>query len=172
MEGKNRSDRRRISLAQAPALSPDAEALTVPIDEGSFTRYYDIAMAASSMTGSQPALKDRIMPSVDETPGNVTDVVFGDNPLSRMKIAIKDQMTQENQMDKFPSVSIRLLALITLIGKGTLKRWARPRPCDPRHLYYPNAVIFAAASAPLNDDFSFKIDELERLVEELMGGTD
>ena len=64
--------------------------------------------------------------------------VFGDDPLSRMTIAIKNRMSEEKQMDKFSAVFSRMIALVQLIGGQALKRWAIPKPHDPQHLYYPD----------------------------------
>jgi hypothetical protein len=35
---------------------------------------------------------------------------------------------------------------------------------------YPDAVVFAAAVSPLNDDLTFQMDEFERRVELHLGG--
>ncbi len=165
MEKKGQADRTRRT-----ASSADEEVQRAPVDEVGFLRYYEIAMKAASMTGPVPAAADRVMPSVNETPESVSvNVIFGDNPLARMTIAIKDQLTQEDQMDKFAAVFSRILALIELIGKGSLKKWAISRSRNPQHLLYPDAVIFAAAVSPLKDDFGFEVDEFERVVKERMG---
>jgi hypothetical protein len=142
----------------------------VPVDEESFMRYYGVAMKAASMEGPPPSVKDRVMRSLNDAPGSVLDVVFGDNPLSRMAIALKKKMSEEQRMDKFPAVSTRILALIQLIGSGSLTQWAVSIPRDPGHLYYPDAVVLAAAVSPLKDDLTFQMDEFERLVELRLGG--
>jgi hypothetical protein len=72
-------------------------------------------------------------------------------------------------MDRFLAVSTRILALIRLIGSGSLKQWAISMPRDCGHLYYPDAVVFAAAVSPLNDDFTFPMKEFGRLVELRLG---
>jgi hypothetical protein len=133
-------------------------------------RYYQVGMKAASMEGPAPSAKDRLMQTLDNAPGSVLDVVFGDNPLSRMAIALKNKMSEEQQMDKFPAVSTRILALIQLIGSGSLKRWVISLPRGPRHLYYPDAVVLAAAVSPLIDDLTFQMDEFERLLELRLGG--
>ena len=170
MKKTERGARKRMFPGGTSVSRIDEEAQRAPIDEGSFKRYYDAAMKAASMTGPVPTVKDRVIPSLNETLENVVDIVFGDDPLSRMTIAIKNQMLEEKQMDKFSAVFSRMLALIELIGKEALKRWAISRPHDPRHLYYPDAVVFAAAVSPLNDDLTFQIDQFERLVKERMCG--
>lgn len=170
MEKANRASHQRVSHARTSASSPDEEARRVPVDEESFMRYYGVAMKAASMEGPPPSVKARVMRSLDDTPGTVLDVVFGDNPLSRMAIALKNKMSEEQQMDKFPAVSTRILALIQLIGSGFLKRWVISIPRDPRHLYYPDAVVLAAAVSPLIDDLTFQMDEFERLLELRLGG--
>ncbi|MGC9977295.1 MAG: hypothetical protein ABSC57_11405 [Syntrophales bacterium] len=170
MEKANRASHQRVSHARTSASSPDEEARRVPVDEESFMRYYGVAMKAASMEGPPPSVKARVMRSLNDTPGSVLDVVFGDNPLSRMAIALKNKMSEEQQMDKFPAVSTRILALIQLIGSGFLKRWVISIPRDPRHLYYPDAVVLAAAVSPLIDDLTFQMDEFERLVELRLGG--
>jgi hypothetical protein len=170
MEKANRASHQRVSPARTSASSPKEEARRVPVDEESFMRYYGAAMKAASMEGPPPLVKDRVMRSPNNTPGSVLDVVFGDNPLSRMAIALKNKMSEEQQMDKFPAVSTRILALILLIGSGSLKQWIISIPRDPRHLYYPDAVVFAAAVSPLIDDLTFQMDQFERLVELRLGG--
>jgi len=170
MEKTARAPHRRAYPAGTSASSPRKEAQRVPVDEESFMRYYGVAMKAASMEGPPPSAKDRVMRSLNDTPGSVLDVVFGDNPLSRMAIALKNKMSEEQQMDKFPAVSTRILALIQLIGSGSLKRWVISLPRDPRHLYYPDAVVLAAAVSPLIDDLTFQMDEFERLLELRLGG--
>jgi hypothetical protein len=132
-------------------------------------RYYQTAMKAASMDGPAPPAKDRVI-SRSGTKTCVLEVVFGDNPLSRMTVALKDKMAEEGQMSGFVAVSTRIQALIQLIGDGSLKRWAVSRPRDSKHLYYPDAVVFAAAVSPLRVDFTFPIDEFDRLVEDRVGG--
>ena len=170
MEKTARAPHRRAYPAGTSASSPRKEAQRVPVDEESFMRYYGVAMKAASMEGPPPSAKDRVMRSLNDTPGSVLDVVFGDNPLSRMAIALKNKMSEEQQMDKFPAVSTRILALIQLIGSGSVKQWAVSIPRDSRHLYYPDAVVLAAAVSPLKDDLTFQMDEFERLVELRLGG--
>jgi len=170
MEKSNRASHQRVSRARTSASFPKEEDRRAPIDEESFMRYYGVAMKAASMEGPPPSVKARVMRSLNDTPGSVLDVVFGDNPLSRMAIALKNKMSEEQQMDKFPAVSTRILALIQLIGSGSLKRWVISLPRDPRHLYYPDAVVLAAAVSPLIDDLTFQMDEFERLLELRLGG--
>ena len=170
MEKANRASHRRAYPAGTSASSPREEAQRVPSDEGSFMRYYGVAMKAALMEGPPPLVKDRVMRNPNNIPGSVLDVVFGDNPLSRMAIAMRNQMSEEGQMEKFPAVSTRILALIQLIGSGSLKQWAISIPRDSQHLYYPDAVVLAAAVSPLNDDLTFQMDEFERLVELRLGG--
>ena len=158
--------------ARAPQrrISPGKQAQPEPVDEASFMRYYHIAMEAASMEGPVPEVRDRVLPNPEGTPESVLDVVFGDDPLSRMIIAIKNQMSGEGRMDKFRAVSTRILALIRLIGGGSLKRWAISGPHDSEHLYYPDAAISAAAVSPLNDDLTFKMDQFELLLKARIGG--
>ena len=170
MEKANRASHQRVPRTKTFASSPSKEAQRVPVDEESFMRYYGVAMKAASMEGPPPSVKDRVMRSPNGTPGSVLDVVFGDNPLSRMAIALKNKMSEEEQMDKFPAVSTRILALTQLIGSGSLKPWAVSIPRDPGHLYYPDAVVLAAAVSPLKDDLTFQMDEFERLLELRLGG--
>jgi hypothetical protein len=170
MEKANRASHPRAHPAGTAASSPHEEAQQVPVDEESFMRYYGAAMKAASMEGPPPLVKDRVMRSPNNTPGSVLDVVFGDNPLSRMAIAMRNRMSEEGQMEKFPAVSTRILALVQLIGSGSLKQWAILTPRDPGHLYYPDAVVLAAAVSPLNDDLTFQMDEFERLLELRLGG--
>jgi hypothetical protein len=148
--------------------SADEEAQRAVVDEYSFLRYLEVAMRAASTAGPSPTAEDRVMPGLKYIEGNVINFVFGDNPLSRMAIAIKKQMLEERQMDKVLAVSTRILALIRLIGDGSLRRWAVPKPHDP--LYYPDAVVFAAAVSPLDEDLAFELGEFERLVEMRVGG--
>jgi hypothetical protein len=166
MEKANRVSQRRACPPRTSASSSRKEARRAPVDEESFMRYYGVAMKAASMEGTPPAVKDR----VTRTPGSVLDVVFGDSPLSRMAIALKNKMSEEQQMDKFPAVSTRILALILLIGSGSLKQWVISLPHDLGHLYYPDAVVLAAAVSPLIDDLTFQMDQFERLVELRLGG--
>ena len=132
-------------------------------------RYYRLAMKAASTEGAAPSAQDRVMQKLDGAPKSVLDVVFGDDPLSRMAIALKNQMSKERQMDRFRAVSSRILALIMLIGSGSLKRWAISLPHDPQHLYYPDAVVLVAAVAPLVDDLTFEADEFVRLLDLRLG---
>jgi hypothetical protein len=108
-----------------------------PVDEESFMRYYEVAMKAASMEGPAPSMKDRLLPNHDDTHGRVLDVVFGDDPLRRMAIAIRNRLSEEGQIDRFPAVSTRILALIKAIGSGSLMSWAISSPRDAGHLYYP-----------------------------------
>jgi hypothetical protein len=140
------------------------------IDEDRFMRYYQVAIKAALMDGPAPSVKDRVIPSIDDAHTDVLNVVFGDNPLSRMTIALKNQMAEEGQMSTFASVLMRIQALIQLIGDGSLRHRAILRPRDPKHLYYPDAVVLAAAVSPLSDDWTFQIDEFDRLVEVRLGG--
>jgi len=169
MEKAARAPRNRTSPARSFDSSPGREAQRAPVDEDSFMRYYQVGMKAASMEGPAPSAKDRLMQTLDNAPGSVLDVVFGDNPLSRMVIAIKNRMSEEQRMDRFLAVSTRILALIRLIGSGSLKQWAISMPRDCGHLYYPDAVVFAAAVSPLNDDFTFPMKEFGRLVELRLG---
>lgn len=137
------------------------------VDEASFLRYYETAMKAASMAGPMPSFKERVIPAKDEASRNVLEVVFGDTPLGRMTIAIKNQMAEEEEMDRFPAVFSRILALIALMRRGSLKQWALSSPHDPRQLLFPDAVVFAAAVAPL-DDLTFEVDQFEQLVHERM----
>ena len=148
--------------------SPEKE--RAAIDETSFMRYYKIAMKAASMDGPAPIAEERVIPSLGEPSGNVIEVVFGDTPLSRMTIAIKDQMSLEEQMDRFSAVFSRMLALIAMVRRGSLKQWAVASPTNPQQLLFPDAVILAAAVAPL-DDLAFEVDQFERLVNERVGVT-
>ena len=127
-------------------------------------------MKAASMEGPSPSVKDRLMRSLNSGQGVVLDVVFGDDPLSRMAIAMRNKLSEEGRIDRFPAVSARILALIQAIGSGSLTRWAMSGPRDGGHLYYPDAVVFAAAVSPLNDDLTFQMDEFERLLELRLGG--
>ena len=170
MERRSSARRRRVSPEGDPISSLITEAHLAPVDEESFMRYYDVAMKAASMKGPSPSVKDRLMRSFDSTQGGVLDVVFGDDPLSRMAIAVRNKLSEEGQIDRFPAVSARILALIQAIGSGSLKRWVISLPRDPRRLYYPDAVVFAAAVSPLNDDLTFQMDEFERLLELRLGG--
>ena len=133
-------------------------------------RYYEVAMKAASMEGPAPSMKDRLLRNHYDTHGRVLDVVFGDDPLRRMAIAIRNRLSEEGQIDRFPAVSTRILALIKAIGSGSLMSWAISSPSDAGHLYYPDAVVFAAAGCPLNDDLTFQMDEFERRVELHLGG--
>jgi hypothetical protein len=151
-------------------LSTHEEARKVPIDENSFMRYYQTAIRAASMEGPPPLTKDRMIPRTDETAASVLELVFGDTPLSRMTIALKNRMAEEGQAGALASALMRILSLIRLIGDGSLKHRAISGPRDPKHLYYPDAVVYAAAVAPLDDNGTFPIDEFDRLVEDRMGG--
>jgi len=153
---------------QTGEASPDRDRAAV--DEVSFMRYYKVAMKAASMDGPAPATEERMMPSPGETSGNVVEVVFGDTPLSRMTIAIKNQMSLEEQMERFSAVFSRMLALIAMVRRGSLKQWAVPSPTNAQQLLFPDAVVLAAAVAPL-DDLAFEVDQFERLVNERVGLT-
>ena len=170
MERRNGAHHRSVSPAGEPIPFPDTE-VRKPVDEESFVRYYKAAMKAGLMEGPAPCVKDRLMRSQDDTHGTVLDVVFGDDPISRMAIAIRTTLSEEGQIDRFPSVSARILALIMAIGSGSLTQWAISSPRDAVHLYYPDAVVFAAARAPLADDITFQMDEFERLVRLRLGGS-
>ena len=170
MERSNGTHRRRASPAGEPIPFPVTEAHKAPVDEESFMRYYEAAMKAASTEGPAPRVVDRILRNQDDICGRVLDVVFGDDPLSRMVIAIRNRLSEEGRIDRFPAVSARILALINAIGSGSLKPWAISRPRDAGHLYYPDAVVFAAAVSPLNDDLTFQMDEFERRVEARLGG--
>jgi hypothetical protein len=151
---------------QTAEASPDKDRAAV--DEASFMRYYKIAMKAAAMDGPAPTTEERVIPCPPETSGNVVEVVFGDTPLSRMTVAIKNQMCLEEQMDRFPAVFSRMLALIAMVRRGSLKQWAVSSPTDPQQLLFPDAVVLAAAVAPL-DDLAFGVDQFERLVNERVG---
>jgi len=170
MEGRDSARRRRPSAEGDPVSSPITEAHRAPLDEASFMRYYRVAIKAASTEGPAPSVKDRVMQKLDNTSKSVVDVVFGNDPLSRMAIALKNQMSKERRMDRFPAVSSRILALILLIGGGSLKLWAISLPHDPQHLYYPDAVVLVAACAPLVNDLTFEADEFMRLLELRLGG--
>ena len=170
MERRERARRRNVSPEGNPISSLITEALRAPLDEASFMRYYRVAMRAASAKGPAPSAKDRVMQKLEGGSETVVDVVFGDDPLSRMAIALKNQMTKERRMDRFRAVSSRILALILLIGGGSLKRWAISLPHDPQHLYYPDAVVLVAAVAPLVDDLTFEAHEFMRLLELRLGG--
>jgi len=170
MERSNGTQRRRASLAGESRSFPATEAHQAPVDEESFMRYYEVAMKAASMEGPAPSMKDRLLRNHYDTHGRVLDVVFGDDPLRRMAIAIRNGLSEEGQIDRFPAVSTRILALIKAIGSGSLMSWAISSPSDAGHLYYPDAVVFAAAGCPLNDDLTFQMDEFERRVELHLGG--
>jgi hypothetical protein len=83
---------------------------------------------------------------------------------------MRNKLSEEGQIDRLPAVSSRILALILLIGAGSLKRWAISLPQDPQHLYYPDAVVLVAARAPLVDDLTFEADEFMRILELRLGG--
>jgi len=140
------------------------------VDEVSFMRYYKVAMNAASMDGPAPTTEERVIPCPRETSGNVVEVVFGDSPLSRMTIAIKNQLSLEEQMERFPAVFSRMLALIAMVRGGSLKHWAVSSPSNPQQLLFPDAVVLAAAVAPL-DDLAFGLDQFERLVNDRVGLT-
>jgi hypothetical protein len=161
MEKEDQGNCTRAFPEDAP--DPSYDALRAPVDGPSFMRYYEIAMKAASMAGPPPTVTERVMASSDEAPGHVVEVVFGDTPLARMSIAIKNQMSREGQMDRFSAVFSRMLALIALVRKGCLKQWAISNPNSPQQLLYPEAVVFVAAVAPL-DDLAFEGDQFERLV--------
>lgn len=91
-------------------------------------------------------------------------------PFATLALSDLNRMSEEKRMDEFSAVFSRVVALVQLIGGQALKRWAIPRPHDPQHLYYPDAVVLAAAVSPLNDDLTFQMDQFERLVEERMRG--
>jgi hypothetical protein len=154
----------------APSLFCHYETQRAPVDEDRFMRYYQTAIEATSIDGPPPSTKDRVVPHAGETHTNVVDVVFGDSLLSRMAIALKKRMTEEGRMDELASVWTRILALTRAIGDGSLRQWAISRPRDPQHLYYPDAVVFAAAVAPLRDDCTLQVGEFERLVRVRLGG--
>jgi hypothetical protein len=169
--------KKTISSARGRTFSPGAsapscgeEGQATPIDEDSFLRYYQTVIRAASMEGPPPLLGDRVIPPVDGTHTSVVEVVFGDSPLSRMKIALKNQLGEEGEMGKFASTWTRIQALVRMIGDGSLKHWAISRPREPKHLYYPDAVVLAAAISPLNDEHTFQIDGFDRLVRERLGG--
>ncbi|MGD0657565.1 MAG: hypothetical protein ABSD38_05830 [Syntrophorhabdales bacterium] len=161
MKEEDQGNCRRAFPEDAP--DPSYDTLRAPVDGISFLRYYEIAMKAASMAGPSPTPKERVMPGSVEDSGHVIEVVFGDTPLARMTIAIKDQMSREGQTGGFPAVYSRMLALIALIRKGSLKQWAISIPNNPHQLLYPEAIIFVAAVAPL-DDLSFDLDQFERMV--------
>ena len=161
MKEEDQGNYKRALPKDAPVSSYDT--LRAPIDGLSFMRYYEIAMKAASMAGPPPTAKERVLPSSDEDPGHIVEVVFGDTPLTRMSIAIKNQMSREGQMDRFSAVFSRMLALIALVRKGSLKQWAISNPNNPQQPLYPEAVILVAAVAPL-DDLAFEGDQFERLV--------
>jgi hypothetical protein len=170
MERRESVHRRSVSPGGHPIPSLVTEAHRAPLDEASFMRYYRVAMRAASTEGPAPSVKDRVMQKLDGAPNSVLDMVFGNDPLSRMAIALKNQMSKERRMETFPAVSSRILALILLVGSGSLKRWAISLPHDPQHLYYPDAVVLVAAGAPLVDDLTFEADEFMRLLELRLGG--
>lgn len=169
MERRNRAHGRRVSPAGESLPFPATGADRAPVEEESFMRYYEVAMKAASMEGPTPCVKDRLMRSPDGPHANVLNVVFGDNPLSRMAIAIRNRLSEEGRIDRFPTVSVRILALVKAIGSGSLRQWAITRPRDAGHLYYPDAVVFAAAVSPLDDDLTFRMDEFGWLIELRLG---
>jgi len=91
MERRSSARRRRVSPEGDQISSLITEAHQAPLDEASFMRYYHVAMKAASMEGPSPSVKDRLMRSLNSTQGGVLDVVFGDDPLSRMAIADEKQ---------------------------------------------------------------------------------
>ena len=169
MEKRERARQRRVSPGGDPTSTLLTEAYRTPLDEESFMRYYRVAMKAASTEGPALSVKDRVMQKLDNAPKSVVDVVFGSDPVSRMAIALKNQMSKERRIDRFPAVSSRILALILLIGEGSLKRWTISLPHDPQHLYYPDAVVLVAAGAPLVDDLTFDADEFMRLLDLRLG---
>ena len=170
METSNDTHRKRVFPAGEWVPFPVTEAHKAPVDEESFIRYYELAMKAASTEGPAPSTRDRLIRSSNTTEANVLDVVFGDDPLSRMVIAVRNRLVEEGRISTFPSVSARILALVKAIGSGSLKPWAISRLRDAGHLYYPDAVVFAAAVSPLNDDLTFRMDEFGRRVEIRLGG--
>jgi len=138
-----------------------------PVDEESFMGYWEEAMSAASETGAI-ARDHGKAPDHEEAPESAFDAL---DPLGRMALVLRKRMAEEGQMDKFPAVATRILALIRLIGDGSLKQWAISRPQDPGHLYYPDAVVFAAAISPLDDDLAFPMDLFENCIEARLGGT-
>lgn len=171
MEKAVRAPRKGTSPARTPASFSGRETRRAPVNDNDFMRYYGVAIKAASMEGPAPSVKDRVIQNLDNAPGNVLDAVFGDDPLSRMAIALKNQMSKERRMSELAAVSSRILALIRLIGSGSLKQWAITMPHDPQHLYYPDAVVLVAAGAPLVDDLTFEEDEFMRLLELRLGVT-
>jgi hypothetical protein len=142
-----------------------------PIDVTCFTRYCVTAVESASMEGPVPA-KDRVTGRMHDSSGSVLTVVFGDDPLSRVMIAIRCKAREDQQVDKVPAISARIHALIHLIESGFLHQWAGSTPQDPLYLCHLDAMIFAAAVSPLNDDFMFQMDQFERLVELRLAGID
>jgi len=136
------------------------EAQRVSVDEENFMRYWEEVLSEASERG--PIARDH-----EVVPGSTFDGYY---PLGRMALALRNRMAEEGELDKFPAVAARILALIRLIGDGSLKQWAISRPQDPGHLYYPDAIVFAAAISPLDDDLAFRMDLFENCIEERLGG--
>ena len=157
----------RRTPSWGPSFLPfRGDAQRVPVDEESFMRYWEEVLAAASKTG--PIARGDEAADHGDAPESAFD---GGDPLGRMALVLRNRMAEEGQMDKFPAVATRILALIRLIGDGSLKQWAISRPQDPGHLYYPDAVVFAAAISPLDDDLAFPMDLFENCIEARLGGT-
>lgn len=135
----------------------------VPVD--TFLFYFDLAInAAEFKTPTTNPVKYGF--TLIENDGSEQSYNFTDNPINRMVVAIKENMTEEEIQDLFPSVIARIFSLQALMGHKDLSSWIRSSQDNPDTVLVHPAVLAAAASAPI-EEMSFNLEKFLRLIAEI-----
>lgn len=97
---------------------------------------------------------------VDEKNGKVSRLTFTDNPFNRAMLAVKDH----SKGDQFISIMMRILSLHEILENDKLKEWVRISDDGSEEI--ADALIYAAAKAPLSLRKKFRIRDILRFAKE------
>ena len=140
------------------------EVLTFSADE--FATAFAWAMNAVSGAAQLPSPATKGVKIFDED--GELEYRFEDTPTTRVIMAMGERYGADNR--KCLSAIARVTALLQLVGGGGLEPWVRPSPDDPDHTEIHEAVVAAAAVAPLDEHLEFPVLEFMEMVRQIDAG--
>lgn len=102
---------------------------------------------------------------VKDEQGNAQYLPIEDTPINRVLLALRDWLHEES-VEKFISIAWRIIALTQLIKSGILDEWVK-NPATDESVVIPGAIIYVAATLPLEDSSGFDPDLFIHTVQEI-----
>ena len=148
--------------------APFVKLCLAPVNEEEFLFYSHLAMSAAQLQAPVTSPTEYGVNLLNEKTGDLSRIQFTDNPYSRMMVALRENLSEEEREEKMPALAIRIWALIHLLNDDKLKQWTIPNPQEPDSVLISEAVFRAAARATIDTDLEFIWEEFEENVEEIL----